>query len=745
MPLPSTNACFLTWCGDALDEQRDRAAARDAAEELAQVGRSAERGNEVFRGFALRHQGAVVSSGADGGVVTFPLSAVGELPALQAAYEEAAGTTVSVGVAPLLSQAARALEVARRRGGDQAVPWTDDLEAELRQEPGEDVGKAEGDEADLDLEKMQPAIAFPKLGAERRTDTPIVTTNAQHALRERLMGAAYARRLDTENPGLAPQVRAHTAKVADKAARRKTAVPSTAGGVSMEHGVRAGFALDSSLFPKGKGVDAYAHPNSPLATQHHENFHQAMTRLEELHPGTTRQEVAKKLLLAVPRDLHGPLFTLGKTFGLPMEHENFREESIALLHDYLNNPAMRAQARHMLRLDPDRALAFDQAMKRSYHAVSRAAAEMTPEDLGKAEEQELDKAVLDPNAGYEFRHKPGDRLRDGYDVQITAHHPSNPEGPVGKLDLRYDGKTARSSTAHSHDVYVHPEHRRKGLASAMYGYAERKLGVKMTPSKDQTADGKALWRGNKAQGQFGKAEPAMPAPDNPANGTPPAPAAEPGAEAPPCALAVTVTTSLADAAPLDVASAPPPHAAPSLQDRVRGLAARQLEQERLALQGDRTAGGEARERLASLLEGLHGKPEELKALVLASPGMADTLRDLFAAIRDVGRVLPSGGPRPRPDQAGKPVEKAQGLGSVKGREHVVRPVGAVIEPGGPATGRVKVQHETELGAPDHQGWIQGRAGLVRSNDQSGHPDSARHPTEAGRDDPKVGPGAPANR
>ncbi len=45
----------------------------------------------------------------------------------------------------------------------------------------------------------------------------------------------------------------------------------------------------------------------------------------------------------------------------------------------------------------------------------------------------------------------------------------------------------------AYGVNVYPEHRRRGVATAMYDYAEELLGVKLRQSTSQTDDGKAFW------------------------------------------------------------------------------------------------------------------------------------------------------------------------------------------------------------------------------------------------------------
>lgn len=48
------------------------------------------------------------------------------------------------------------------------------------------------------------------------------------------------------------------------------------------------------------------------------------------------------------------------------------------------------------------------------------------------------------------------------------------------------------------DVEVKPEHRRKGIASALYQYAEQITDLKLKPHSVQSSDGESLWFGEEA-------------------------------------------------------------------------------------------------------------------------------------------------------------------------------------------------------------------------------------------------------
>lgn len=81
------------------------------------------------------------------GRATLPPDKIGDITAFRLRYESLTRDTLSVGVGLNIEDADRALEVALRRGGDQAVFWRDELAEELEEGEEDDLlGKISGDD-----------------------------------------------------------------------------------------------------------------------------------------------------------------------------------------------------------------------------------------------------------------------------------------------------------------------------------------------------------------------------------------------------------------------------------------------------------------------------------------------------------------------------------------------------------------------------------------------------------------------
>lgn len=92
------------------------------------------------------------------------------------------------------------------------------------------------------------------------------------------------------------------------------------------------------------------------------------------------------------------------------------------------------------------------------------------------------------------------RTRHGQPYIVRVRVLDANDCPVGQAYLDWWGSQGNSLQAEA--VFVAPEHRRRGLASAMYSLAGRATGLIIVPSAYQTPEGKALWAGT---GGFGRA------------------------------------------------------------------------------------------------------------------------------------------------------------------------------------------------------------------------------------------------
>jgi GNAT superfamily N-acetyltransferase len=121
---------FVCWDGDKIGRRVGRAVLSDDVGEVRRVDQAINAGNELMRAFALNVGGNVIEIGGDEGRICIDASRLGEVPALTSRYSETVGASLSVGIGMKMSESAKALVIAKLRGGDQIVVWDDSLQPE---------------------------------------------------------------------------------------------------------------------------------------------------------------------------------------------------------------------------------------------------------------------------------------------------------------------------------------------------------------------------------------------------------------------------------------------------------------------------------------------------------------------------------------------------------------------------------------------------------------------------------------
>lgn len=149
----------------------------------------------------------------------------------------------------------------------------------------------------------------------------------------------------------------------------------------------------------------------------------------------------------------------------------------------------------------------DEEAQALLQAAANGEIQMEPAQVPNGEmkkSEPLKKRVLDPEEGYELKQWTGEvpYLPGKYHTVIEAFDKSGKL--VGQAEFMHKPE---SKTLEAALVTVNRNHRRKGVASAMYSTAEKVTGMKVKPSQFRTKDAKALWQGNMRQQQFGKSEP----------------------------------------------------------------------------------------------------------------------------------------------------------------------------------------------------------------------------------------------
>lgn len=125
---------YISFNGDHVGDKVHQASMADDPTEIRRISQAIEKGNEIWRSWCITVGGDVISLGGDEGRVCVGADRLEDLQSLRERYESAVDSTVSVGVGLKLSEADRALYVAKLHGGNKILFYTPELEEEIRQQ-----------------------------------------------------------------------------------------------------------------------------------------------------------------------------------------------------------------------------------------------------------------------------------------------------------------------------------------------------------------------------------------------------------------------------------------------------------------------------------------------------------------------------------------------------------------------------------------------------------------------------------
>lgn len=132
-----------------------RAALADEPAELSRLSHNITDASNRIIAWAQQHGGSAIAGGGDEVYLEIPAELAPELPKARQIFYDLTGFTISVGVAPKLSDASRALLVAKMRGKDRIVWWDPDMKEELDEHLKKLEGRSEAEK--LNEEYLQKA------------------------------------------------------------------------------------------------------------------------------------------------------------------------------------------------------------------------------------------------------------------------------------------------------------------------------------------------------------------------------------------------------------------------------------------------------------------------------------------------------------------------------------------------------------------------------------------------------------
>jgi hypothetical protein len=129
---------FAKYACDDLDRVVDAATKENASDQIRVLNQLSQKGNDFWRLWAEAAGGGLLEEGFGCGTVEFPASKLGEVTRQADQYTYLLGMTISVGVGKSLDEIEQAFKLAKKRGGNQLVLFTEDTLQELAGKEADD-------------------------------------------------------------------------------------------------------------------------------------------------------------------------------------------------------------------------------------------------------------------------------------------------------------------------------------------------------------------------------------------------------------------------------------------------------------------------------------------------------------------------------------------------------------------------------------------------------------------------------
>lgn len=124
---------YLSFDGDGIGRKIGQARLSDDVEGISRISNAINAGNEVFKSYAIQHGGQIIESGGDEGLISIPAAALEDLESVRYTYNSAVGATVSVGVGRKVSEASKALLIAKLRGRNKVAVYEPEMDSEIEE------------------------------------------------------------------------------------------------------------------------------------------------------------------------------------------------------------------------------------------------------------------------------------------------------------------------------------------------------------------------------------------------------------------------------------------------------------------------------------------------------------------------------------------------------------------------------------------------------------------------------------